>query len=300
MGDGRLARLLDVWRLGPGFTQPGQDVALTSRDGVALTASLLAGDKQPAVIIAHGFGGHRRKAAYVRLAERLAADSAVLSLDLRGHGESRGRCTLGDREVYDLHAAAAWLRARGHPWVAVVGVSMGATAALRCAAGRGPTPFDAVSTISAPSEFVSNGSPPVRALSTMVTSATWRVLVERALRVRVTRRWSDPVAAVEVAPRMAPTPLLLVHGLDDHFFPAAHAERLRDAVGPGAVVWLEPEGFGHAEDGLTVGFLERLAAAVTRCRLDGAWPEVTACDAPGAGRDHLPTPAGAGQGAQTP
>lgn len=273
MGNRRLARLLDVWRLGPGFTQPVEDVALTSRDGVALTASLLGGDKEPAVVIAHGFGGHRRKAAYVRLAERMAIDHTVLSLDLRGHGESRGRCTLGDREVYDLHAAAAWLRARGHSWIGVVGVSMGATAALRCAAGRGPTPFDAVCTVSAPAEFVSNGSPAVRALSTMVTSTSWRVLVERALRVRVARRWSDPVAAVTVAGRMASTPLLLVHGVDDHFFPADHAQRLRRAVGPAAVVWLEPEGFGHAEDGLTDGFLDRLAIAMTRCRREGAWPE---------------------------
>lgn len=273
MSGNRLARLLDVWRLGPGFSAPVEDVAFTTRDGVRLSGSLLAGECDPAVVVAHGFGAHRRKAAYVRLAEALAGDQAVLAVDLRGHGESRGRSTFGDREMLDLRACAAWLRTRGHSWVAVVGTSMGATAALRCAASRGTATFDAVCAISAPAEFVSNGSPPVRALSTTVTSTTWRVLVERAFRVRVARRWADPVAAVTLAEQMAGVPLLLVHGVDDHFFPADHAERLRTAAGPEAVVWLEPAGFGHAEDGLSPEFVQRLAAALRRCRADGVWPE---------------------------
>lgn len=267
-----LTRLLDVWGLGPGFSAPVTDVTVTTRDGVELGASLLAGEKDPALLVAHGFGAHRRKAAYVRLAEGLAADQAVLSVDLRGHGESRGRSTFGDREMLDLGACAAWLRARGHSWVAVVGTSMGATAALRCAASGGTATFDAVCAISAPAEFVSNGSPPVRALSTTVTSTTWRVLVERAFRVRVARGWSDPTAAVELAEQMTDTPLLLVHGVDDHFFPAEHAERLRTAAGANAVVWLEPHGFGHAEDGLSPEFVQRLAAAVRHCRAEGVWP----------------------------
>lgn len=273
MSGNRLARLLDVWRLGPGFSAPVTDVALTTRDGVELAASLLSGDRDPAVVVAHGFGAHRRKAAYVRLAETLAADQAVLSVDLRGHGESRGRSTFGDRELLDLRACAAWLRGRGHSWVGVVGTSMGATAALRCAASRGTPTFDAVCAISAPAEFVSNGSPPVRALSTTVTSTTWRVLVERAFRVRVARRWSDPTAAVELAEQMPATPLLLVHGVDDHFFPAEHAERLRAAAGASAVVWLEPPGFGHAEDGLSPEFVQRLATAVCQVRAEGVWPQ---------------------------
>lgn len=264
-----VARLRDVWGLGPGFTEPTREVTLRTRDDVELAASLLAGHRDPAVVVAHGFGADRRKTPYVRLAERLAVEHAVLSVDLRGHGQSRGRSTLGDREALDLRAAVAWLRARGHGWVAVVGTSMGGTAALRCAAGPGDGPFDAVCVISAPAEFVSNGSAPVRALSTMVTSTTWRMVVERALRVRVARGWGDPADAVRLADRVAPTPLLLVHGADDHYFPPDHAERLRAAAGPHAVVWVEPDGFGHAEDGLTGAFLDRLAAAMTACRRDG-------------------------------
>jgi pimeloyl-ACP methyl ester carboxylesterase len=271
-GNERVARLLEQWRFGPGFTAPGERVSVTTRDGVPLVGSLLAGHHEPAVVLAHGFGAHRRKAAYVRLAERLAAEHAVLAVDLRGHGESRGRSTFGDREALDLRACAAWLRARGHPWVAVVGASMGATAALRAAADRGAVAFDAVGAISAPAEFVSNGSPPVRALSTTVTSTTWRVLVERALRVRVARGWADPAPTTALVGRLGDVPLLLVHGVDDHFFPAEHAERLRAAAGPNTTLWLEPCGFGHAEDGLTPAFVDRLAEALSRCRADGAWP----------------------------
>ncbi len=275
---GPLRRLLDLWGFVPDFAADHEDVALSTRDGVRLSGSYLPGPpappgaSRPAVLLAHGFAGHRRKPAYARLAQTLAERAAVLTLDLRGHGESAGRSTLGDRETHDIRAGAAWLRQAGHDWVAVVGLSMGATAALRAAGASPPGMADAICAISAPAEFVRNGTPAVRALERTMTSTTWRLLAEAGCRVRIARGWGHPAPALDLVGAIAPVPLLLVHGLDDHFFGAEHAERLYTAAGEPRSLWMEPAGFGHAEDGLTGPFLDRLADALEAVRGQGTWP----------------------------
>lgn len=48
-----------------------------------------------------------------------------------------------------------------------------------------------------------------------------------------------PPSPVEVVDRIAPTPLLLVHGTEDHYAPVGHARALRMAAGDTAELWLE-------------------------------------------------------------
>ena len=280
---GPVRRLLDVWGFVPGLAVPHEDVRVVTRDGVRLAGSYVHGPPEPAagtrpaVLLAHGFAGHRRKPSYAALAEGLARDVAVLSLDLRGHGESAGRCSLGDREVLDVRAGVAWLRQTGHDWVGVVGVSMGASAALR-AAGLGPPGLvDAVCAISGPAEFLGHTTPAVEALARTMTSTPWRLLAEAAWHVRLARQWGHPASAVSVTGRIAPTPVLLVHGRDDHYFGPDHAQRLYAAARPPRTLWLEPDGFGHAEDGLSPPFVVRLRAALAEVRAAGAWPARGAC-----------------------
>jgi pimeloyl-ACP methyl ester carboxylesterase len=67
-----------------------------------------------------------------------------------------------------------------------------------------------------------------------------------------------PEAPHEVVGSIAPTPLLIVHGDSDHYFPLEHLELLREAA-PGAAVWLE-EGMGHAETATTPELVNRIAA----------------------------------------
>lgn len=289
---GPLRRLLDVWGVAlPPLSVPHEQVGFRTRDGVALVGDLLHGPAGPggggpAVVLLHGFAAHRRKPAYARLAERLSENTAVLALDLRGHGGSGGRSTLGDREVHDVRAAAAFLRAAGHPWIALVGASMGATAALR-AAGQTPHLVHALAAISAPAEFVRDGAPAVALLARMMGSAPLRLVLQAALRIRVARAWGEPVPAVRLIGAIHPTPLLLVHGDDDAWFGSGHVERLTAAAAPATcAVWREPEGFGHAEDGFDDAFADRLAAGLLAVRSTGTWP----------GRDDL-TP---GPGRSTP
>lgn len=61
-------------------------------------------------------------------------------------------------------------------------------------------------------------------------------------------------------PLIAPTPLLIVHGTRDTYFPLDHPEALAEAAEPGAAeLWLE-EDFAHAENAASDELLERIAA----------------------------------------
>lgn len=88
---------------------PHEHATVHTSDGVTLGGRYLPGPggagAGPAVAILHGFGGHHRKPRFALLAERVAGFGAVLTVDLRGHGRSGGRCTLGDREELDAVAA---------------------------------------------------------------------------------------------------------------------------------------------------------------------------------------------------
>jgi fermentation-respiration switch protein FrsA (DUF1100 family) len=70
-------------------------------------------------------------------------------------------------------------------------------------------------------------------------------------------RWAGtvptPSSPLQVVSTIAPTPLLLVHGDRDEYFPLEHFRTLVQA----ATAWVVP-GFGHAESGATAPLVERI------------------------------------------
>lgn len=275
---GAVRRLLDVWGFVPGFGVAHQHAALRTADGVDLAASYLHGPAEggPAVALLHGFGAHHRKPRTALLAERLAEFGAVLALDLRGHGRSGGRCTLGDREELDALAALEWLRARGHDWVALLGLSMGGAAVIRAAGSastHGVAPPDAVCAVSTAARWGLRTSRPMVTIERLPVWTTGRAVVRGLLRTRLARGWSFPEEPLLRVGRIAPAPLLLVHGVDDHFFGPDQAELLYVNAGEPKTLWLEPAGFGHAEDGLSPAFCARLLQAFRIVHARGRWPD---------------------------
>ncbi|HKY66909.1 MAG TPA: alpha/beta fold hydrolase, partial [Acidimicrobiales bacterium] len=90
--------------------------ALTLRtdDGLTLAADawLPAAPPTTAVVLVHGFTAHRREPSVMAMAHDLRdAGHAVVVHDMRGHGDSEGLCTLGDRERHDVAAATEAARA---------------------------------------------------------------------------------------------------------------------------------------------------------------------------------------------
>ena len=76
--------------------------------------------------------------------------------------------------------------------------------------------------------------------------------------VRLAASWNDPEAPEDVIGKIAPVPVVIVHGRDDHYFDDDEAWRLyRRANEPKRL--LLASRFGHAEDGFTPQFAERVA-----------------------------------------
>jgi fermentation-respiration switch protein FrsA (DUF1100 family) len=65
------------------------------------------------------------------------------------------------------------------------------------------------------------------------------------------------VPPAEAAALIAPTPLLVVHGDQDAFFPVDHAEQIYAAAREPKELWIVP-GFGHAESGSEPALVDRI------------------------------------------
>lgn len=232
-----------------------EPVALTTSDGVRIVADYWAGSGI-AYAVAHGFTGSARRAEVRRICDRLAATGAtVLALDFRGHGRSGGYSTLGQWEVRDLAAAVEFLRAEGHAAVAAVGWSMGGSVVLRYAGLGGDA--DAVVSVSSPGHWWERGTKHMRQVHWAAETRAGRLATRLLLRTRLSDGWLElPESPVEVVGRIAPRPVLIVHGDADHYFPVRHAEVLV-AAAPNAEFWLEA-GMGHAESGTSPQLVDRL------------------------------------------
>jgi pimeloyl-ACP methyl ester carboxylesterase len=99
----------------------------------------------------------------------------------------------------------------------------------------------------------------MRRLHLVVERRAGRALARYAMGTRIGGGWDpEPAEPRAVAGAIAPTPLLVVHGDRDEFFPVDHGVELAEAGGPTAELWVEP-GFGHAERAVTDDLAERIA-----------------------------------------
>jgi pimeloyl-ACP methyl ester carboxylesterase len=215
-------------------------------------------------VVAHGFTGSVTRPGFLRLAGWLARFGEVRAVDFRGHGRSGGGSTAGgDPEMHDLDASVAAARAAAlveggnDRAVVTLGLSMGGGAALRQAALGEHRP-DAVVSLSAVSRWYVRDTRPMRRVHWLIETTPGRRLAARALGLRLDPPWVVPPAPpLQVVSGIPPTPLLLVHGDRDEYFPLEHFRTLAQAAGPTATAWVVP-GFGHAESGATRPLVERI------------------------------------------
>jgi fermentation-respiration switch protein FrsA (DUF1100 family) len=98
----------------------------------------------------------------------------------------------------------------------------------------------------------------MRRVHWLLETAPGRLVGARLLDLRLGEPWEEvPVSPLEAVALVAPTPLLLVHGDRDTYFPVEHFRALVRAAGPGATAIVVP-GFGHAENGVTAPLVERI------------------------------------------
>jgi dipeptidyl aminopeptidase/acylaminoacyl peptidase len=229
-----------------------QQVTLAARaDGVRLAAWYIPPpgdpppDRQRVIVFVHGkdacksceFGA--RSMSFARAMHDQGF--AVFMLDLRGHGESASAAlTYGLRERNDVLGAVDWLLARGYRpgSIGLLGVSLGAASSLFAAAEE-----PAIGAVVSDSAYADIRSVFVNA-SDRMGGAPASILPVGA----VLARWmtgEDILAAspIDQVARIAPRPVMIIHGAEDRLVPPAHALRLARAAGTQA--WLIP-GANHA------------------------------------------------------
>jgi pimeloyl-ACP methyl ester carboxylesterase len=250
-------------------------VTIVTEDGVPIDAVHLPGSSELGIVVAHGFTLNWQRPALWRAATRLNRFGGVVTFDFRGHGRSGGASTLGDREIKDLDVAVAYARELGYTTIATVGFSMGASIVLRHAGLIGGV--DAVVAVSGPGRWYYRGTKAMRRVHFATERRVGRLVARKFLNTRIgSGRWDPvPVPPAEAAPRIAPTPLLIVHGDQDEFFPVDHAEQLYAAAHQPKELWIVP-GFGHAEGGAKPALLDRIGGWLLAAVPATASPNVVA------------------------
>ena len=248
---------------------------LVTQDAVPIEAVHLPGNRAIGFVVAHGFTLNWRRPHVWRVARRLNLHGGVLAFDFRGHGRSGGASTLGDKEIYDLDVVVRYARELGYEQVVTVGFSMGASVVLRHAGLLGGV--DAVASVSGPGRWYYRGTPSMRRVHWAIEHKTGRVFAKLVMNTRINQgRWDPvPLPPAEAAARIAPTPLLIVHGDRDGYFPADHAEQLFAEAGQPKELWIEP-GLAHAESAMTPALLDRIAKWAAAPTAVTASPDVVA------------------------
>ncbi|MBB5076805.1 alpha/beta hydrolase [Nonomuraea endophytica] len=224
-------------------------VMLRTSDGIRLEGvhtPSASGAVEAGIVLAHGFTGSWRCADTRRITHVLSQFGGVVSFDFRGHGRSGGETTVGDLEIHDVEAAVRHARVIGYRKIAVVGFSMGAAVAVRHAGLHGG--IDAVVAVSGPARWYYRDTKPMRQVHWAIEKPIGRIAARVVKRTRIARgRWDPvPMPPHEAAALISPTPLLIVHGDADTFFPLEHARQLYDGAREPKELWIEP-GYGHAE-----------------------------------------------------
>ena len=251
---------------------------LVTQDGVPIDAVHLPGrrqdlgpDRDLVIVMAHGFTQSWQKPMVWRIAKRFHQHAGVVTFDFRGHGRSGGLSTLGDKEIYDLDVAVRYARELGYDRVATVGFSMGASVVLRQAGLMGGT--DAVVSVSGPGHWYYRGTEAMRRVHLAAEKRLGRLFTRQVLKTRISSAgWNPiPLPPAEAAGKIAPVPVLIVHGDGDLYFPPDHGRELYNGAREPKELWLLP-GFGHAERAMDDTMTDRIAGWV-------ATAAASSCDA---------------------
>jgi pimeloyl-ACP methyl ester carboxylesterase len=163
----------------------------------------------------------RGQAEHRLLAERLSILADVITVDVRGHGDSQGAFTFGRLEPEDLAELVRFLRT-DYARVGGLGFSFGGY--HTCVAAALHRAYDAVALVGTPHRlFILDHNFLTRGLVRSLPSIARRD--RRLTRVRPTLPLPEQSPSRLVA-RIAPVPLLVAHGSDDWLIPEKHARVL--------------------------------------------------------------------------
>ncbi len=196
--------------------------------------------RSTALIVCPGFFKSKETPVFRRLSERLAQEDDVVCLDFRGHGRSGGRYTFSAQEPCDLRAVLEWARPR-YARLGVVGFSLGAAIAITTLS-RQAANVRSLMTVSAPAAFDEIE------FKWWMPEAIRRGIqgLEPGAGCRPGSPWLPKERPVEHIGKLAPMPILLVHGTNDVIVDVRHSWQLYAAAAEPKRLEII-EGGSHAE-----------------------------------------------------
>ncbi|MEX0799690.1 MAG: alpha/beta fold hydrolase [Dehalococcoidia bacterium] len=221
----------------------GEYVRFRSLDGTLLRGLWLPGRKtHPTIVLCHGYF----RSLYEPLDVAVALHEAgynVLTFDFRGCGRSGGRfTTLGRKEAWDVAAAVRYARERQpRGRVGVLGISMGASAAIIAAAHTEDIRALVADSPYSRMEGVMRKKLP-DFLPAWAVPFGWAAIAAGEAMAGGGLRGVRPVDYIG---RLAPRPLLLIYGQYDSYIPEDQPRELFQAAGDPREMWTAP-GSDHA------------------------------------------------------
>jgi dipeptidyl aminopeptidase/acylaminoacyl peptidase len=222
-----------------------EDVAFPTTDGLTLRGWFIPAEEPsaPAILYAHATA-HDQRSGLSLVPAFHAGGYHVLLFSYRGHALSDGNSlgfTYGHGESRDVDAAVQFLREeKGIRRIGAIGHSAGA-ASIILSAARNPQ----IGAVAAVAVFNSV----TEAWHTSRPSLMPPFLMDLTLRLAEKRKGfdRDQVCPLEAVPRIAPRPLLLIHGTNDRRITEAQARRLFEVAREPKALWLVD---GATHDGI--------------------------------------------------
>ncbi|MFC1719444.1 alpha/beta hydrolase family protein, partial [Candidatus Poribacteria bacterium] len=223
----------------------GEQVVLTTVDGVEIRAFQIATGKDTMLIYCHRLLSSKESLDLAGFGSVFLREFDILTLDFRGHRQSGWVSNCGGDAVLDLRTAIQYARKTGHRKIILLGVGMGGIIAIREAALFGNA--DAVVAVS-PCGQPEKLKPWWWNLATKISLTTdyGKIPIRILNNVRISGRYwtGSPPYLVN---RVSPAALLLIHGEGDRYLNREQAQRLYvDAEPPKRLLMLPRS--RHAED----------------------------------------------------
>lgn len=244
---------------------PYEEVVFPTTEGLMLRGWFIPAEQldAPAVLYAPATS-HDQRSGLSLVSAFHQAGYHVLLFSYRGHAQSdgdRGKFTYGHAESRDVDAAVTFLReSKGIEQIAAIGHSVGAVSAILSAA-RNPA-IGAVVAV-APFACVSEVWQTNRPSAVPSFMLKWTLWV-----VEKTRGFDrDDICPLNVVERIAPRPLLVIHGTEDRRITEEQVRRLFDAAQKPKSLWMVA---GATHSGIRTPVLDTLVPDVISF-LDAAW-----------------------------
>lgn len=212
-----------------------EEVTFRSKDGTRLSGWFIPAVGKPRGTVIHFHGNAQNMTAHFGFVSWLPAQGFNLFVfDYRGYGKSDGRP--GRKGVFEDSAAALeYVAVRpdiDHNRLLVLGQSLGGANAI---AALGSRPISGVRAVAIDSAFASYRGIVRDTIATMPLLSFFRVPLSHLL-------IGDSHSPDAVVARIAPTPLLIIHGTGDSVVPYSHGQRLFELAGEPKHLWTIPGG----------------------------------------------------------